>query len=93
MRAKVLVFFTLCTALWWPITSHGANPGRGRALYENHCLECHESRVHITEKRKAKTLVQIRTAIWRWMAEKELEWTEEEVTDVLHYLNARYYKY
>ena len=56
-------------------------PPRGEMLYTNHCLSCHESIVHIREKRSAKNL------------ELDLKWSSHEVEDVVLYLNLRYYHY
>ncbi len=71
------------------------SPLRGMELYENHCSGCHASRVHIRdpEKRKARSLAQIESWIWHWAKELKLTWTEEEVKEVLAYLNTRYYRY
>ena len=62
-------------------------------LYENHCSGCHVSRVHIREKRKARSLAEVESWIWQWTKELKLPWTQEEVKEVLAYLNARYYRY
>jgi mono/diheme cytochrome c family protein len=69
------------------------SPNRGRQLYENHCTGCHESQVHIREKRKARTLTDVRGFVQRWAEVQALGWTDEEISEVLAYLNATYYKY
>jgi mono/diheme cytochrome c family protein len=66
---------------------------RGEMLYTNHCLNCHESIVHVREKRSAKNLDAIRDAVNRWSQELELKWSSREVEDVVLYLNLRYYHY
>ena len=66
---------------------------RGMYLYENHCQKCHESTVHVREKRKAESLPEIRAFIERWSSVEELGWSRNEVEDVLQYLNGKYYKY
>lgn len=68
-----------------------ANPERGQLLYENHCMGCHESLIHVRERRHAKTLDELRDQIDRWAKELNLGWGSEEVGDVLDYLNASYY--
>lgn len=68
-----------------------ADRERGRMLYENHCFECHDSVVHVRETRKAKTRSDIRRRIIGFARFLELGWDEDEVTDVLHYLDSRYY--
>lgn len=70
-----------------------SSPLRGMELYENHCAVCHASQVHIREKRKAKSLAQVESWIRHWVKELKLPWTDEEVKEVLSYLNLRYYEY
>lgn len=65
----------------------------GLMLYENHCTGCHESTVHIREKRKAKSYREV--AYWvnqraDWL---NLGWTSLEKQQVMRYVNQRYYKY
>lgn len=69
------------------------SPLRGMQLYENHCSGCHESRVHIREKRKAKSLAQVEAWVRHWAAVLELGWDEEDIRAVAWHLNARYYRY
>jgi cytochrome c5 len=66
---------------------------RGEMLYTNHCLSCHESIVHIREKRSAKNLNALRDAVTRWSQELELKWSSREIEDVVLYLNLRYYHF
>ena len=65
---------------------------RGQLLYENHCLECHTSVVHIRNNRKAVTLTEVRNFVIRWSHELRLPWQEEEIDDVVRYLDQQYYK-
>lgn len=71
--------------------SPAAEPERGRLLYENHCLVCHESAVHVRENRRVTTRIDIMEMITRWSAYLDLDWTGEEMFDVLEYLDQRYY--
>lgn len=68
-----------------------ADTERGRLLYENHCLSCHESNVHIRETQAARSLAAVRAAVERWQAVANLGWGAEEVGDVAAYLNAAWY--
>ena len=70
-----------------------ADQMRGLCLYENHCLTCHESVVHIREARQVKSLAALRGAIRRWSKVLDLGWSAQEVDDVLEHLNARYYRF
>ena len=67
---------------------------RGQLLYENHCQSCHQSTVHIRDpqRRKVRSLAELRAEIVRWAGVLHLDWQEQEVADVLQYLNRRYYQ-
>jgi hypothetical protein len=66
---------------------------RGMYLYENHCMECHTSVVHVRENTKATTPGEVEAFVRRWMTYLDLPWTDEEVRDVLSHLQVRYYKF
>ncbi len=65
---------------------------RGQLLYENHCQGCHESVVHIRERRLAKSLPDLRAQVARWAAYQNLHWAPEEIEEVVRHLNARHYR-
>lgn len=65
---------------------------RGQLLYENHCRGCHESVVHVRERRRASTLAALEGWVRRWVAAQSLGWDDEEIAEVTAFLNARYYK-
>ena len=64
---------------------------RGELLYLNHCQGCHESKVHIREKQKAKSINAIRSEVSRWAQELQLKWTLRDIEDVVEFLNHVYY--
>lgn len=72
---------------------HAADATRGQQLYQNQCTTCHESLVHVRRDRRAKDLAAVRTQIVRWSSTMGLQWKDEEIDDVLAFLNARYYGY
>ncbi len=78
-----------------PETSPATPPPapRGRQLYENHCIACHDSVVHVRNARKAKNLAALRGWVVRWSGELELKWGDSEVTDVVMYLNEQFYHF
>ncbi len=73
--------------------AEAVSPLRSMELYGNHCTVCHQSTVHIREKRKAKSLAQVEVWVRRWASVLKLGWEEEEVKPVAGYLNSRYYQY
>lgn len=88
---KALSIALLALAL--PYAAHAADSGRGRLLYENHCMTCHESVVHIRSDRKARSAGEVTWQISRWATELKLDWRYGEIADVLDYLNTQFYRF
>ena len=66
---------------------------RGQLLYENHCMSCHESVVHIRTTKQTRSLQELRTRVVRWAEYQKLRWGKEEIDEVVKYLDTRYYKF
>ena len=69
------------------------NPDRGRGLYENHCVVCHTSKVHRRYPQLAIDREALHYIVSVWVEEQNLRWSEEEIRDVVEYLNRNYYRY
>ena len=65
---------------------------RGQLLYENHCQVCHTSIVHVRETRRARSLKDLEYWVRRWSGELKLQWSADDINDVVDYLNLRFYK-
>jgi mono/diheme cytochrome c family protein len=65
---------------------------RGQALYEHHCMSCHESWAHTREGREVRTLAELRRRTEGWSIHSRLEWSDEEIDDVTDYLNRTFYQ-
>ena len=87
------VFTAILLTLCLSASADGADSVRGKLLYENHCLDCHESMVHIRDNHKVKSLDDLRAQVIRWAQDQKLEWGEVEISDVVDYLDERYYHY
>ena len=66
---------------------------RGKLLYENHCMACHESVAQIRVNRRVKALPALQAQVIRWAAYSKLPWGNEEIEDVVQYLDTQYYKF
>ncbi len=73
--------------------AYGADLGRGKALYQNHCRGCHESTAHVRDDRRARDLSELRGWVARWALQIEMGWSRDEVEDVTGYLNDAYYRF
>jgi mono/diheme cytochrome c family protein len=68
-------------------------PSRGQLLYENQCIACHESMVHIRTHRQVKSSPELRAQVVRWAAYANPTWGDEEVEEVVRYLDTQYYRF
>ena len=68
-------------------------PSRGRLLYETHCVACHDTQIHWRDRKLATDWVSLSKQVRRWQANTGLQWTEEEIDEVVHYLNTTIYRY
>jgi len=66
---------------------------RGQLLYENHCMACHESVVHIRTRQSARTLAELQERVEHWARYLKLTWSAEDVRDVTGFLDSRYYRF
>jgi len=66
---------------------------RGRALYQNHCVVCHTPKVHSRPNRIPLTINELRQIVRDWAKGENLHWGEQEITDVVWYLNETTYRF
>ena len=68
-------------------------PTRGELLYDTHCIACHTAQVHWRDKKAATDWPSLRAEVRRWQASGQLNWSDEDITEVTRHLNQRYYRY
>lgn len=90
IKLKITLIFTF---ILLSFDSHAQEPFRGKLLYQNHCLNCHESIIHIREKNTVRTQQDLIAQVTRWANEQKLGWQNKEIKDVTRYLNITYYRF
>lgn len=88
-----IAILTACAALLVAGAASGADPDRGRGLYEQRCGECHAESVHGRAKRVARDFDGIQGWVKRWNETLGLRWNDEDIDDVTVFLNSRYYRF
>ena len=68
-------------------------PPRGQLLYENHCMSCHESVIHIRTRQLTKSLPELQAQVRYWAAYLQLSWDKKDIEEVTTHLNDQYYKF
>ena len=76
-----------------PVAVFSIDVQRGKALYENHCIKCHESTLHLREDRRAKTVEDVRSQVVRWSQELGLGCGYQDIEDVRQYLSSTFYNF
>lgn len=66
---------------------------RGQASYENHCRSCHADWVHTRSARKVTSLNELRQRTPSWSIHTGLDWSDEEMEDVVDYLERNFYRF
>ena len=90
---RILAALTaVCVALS-AMAAEVPNPERGRALYENHCVVCHSSKVHRRFPPSAIDREALRFIVKVWEEERKLRWSPDDIEDVVQYLDSVYYRY
>ncbi len=77
-----------------------ANIEHGKKLHEAHCTACHigmtggdGSLLYTRKNRRINSLDTLENQVRRCESNLELKWFEEDINDVVHYLNTRFYTF
>jgi mono/diheme cytochrome c family protein len=90
------VFFALCLLGAWPSAAFAQgkhSEARGELLYMTHCNTCHTAQIHWREQKLVRDWGSLLAQVRRWQSIGGLNWNDNEIADVAHYLNAQFYQY
>lgn len=74
-------------------TSDARDLERGRALYDNNCRVCHTSKVHRRIPQLPASREELRGIVLTWVRFEGLQWSREDVDDVVYYVDRTYYQF
>ena len=83
----------LLVASLYAVSSPAADLDNGNDLHFEHCTGCHDSTAYTRADRKVKSLARLGTQVRFCKDNLGLTWFDDEVDDVIGYLNATYYHY
>lgn len=66
---------------------------QGADLHANNCTRCHDSSVYTRENRRVQSLARLGTQVRLCKDNLGIVWFDDEVDDVIAYLNNEYYKF
>jgi len=92
MHKRLLILTTTCLLVaGTPLTSAFAD--NGADLYAANCTSCHDDSVYTRKDRRVTSLAGLRKQVQRCELSQGLKWFDEDVDDVVSYLNTTYYKF
>lgn len=65
----------------------------GEQLHIKNCLSCHNVGIYTRKNRLVNSLPKLGTQVRFCRDNLGLTWFDDEVDDVIHYLNSKYYKF
>ena len=65
----------------------------GEELHMENCTGCHGIEMYTRENRKVTSLPELGTRVRFCKNNLGVAWFDDEVNDVIHYLNTEYYKF
>lgn len=65
----------------------------GKALHDANCVRCHQAEVYTRENRMVNSYTELYERVRQCEIMAEMAWFEEEIEDVVSYLNETYYKF
>ena len=68
-------------------------PSRGELLYSTHCIGCHTTQMHWRQNKTATDWATLRSEVRRWQANNALGWSDDDITEVVRYLNDLFYRF
>lgn len=66
---------------------------KGEKLHASKCQTCHDSSVYTRANRFVKNRDALQTQVARCKKMASADWTEQQVNDVVDYLDKQYYKF
>ena len=68
-------------------------PSRGQLLYTTHCIACHNTQVHWSDRRLATDWETLKAQVRLWQARVLLNWSEDDIVEVTRHLNHTIYRF
>lgn len=91
---KSIALCTTCLVL--SMSAHAAppDPANGERLFkQSRCLSCHTTEVFTSPTRKVKSYAALESQVRRCDANLSTNWFDDQILDVVSYLNQMYYKF
>jgi len=68
-------------------------PSRGQLLYSTHCIACHNTQIHWSDRRLATDWETLKAQVRQWQARAQLNWSDADIVEVARHLNETIYRF
>lgn len=99
-RYFALSLASLFGSLLFVSSGHAADGQRGEQLHNSQCIACHASRfgdngaeIYTRPNRRVQSFEGLQRQVNRCKNNLQIVWFDEDVADVVEYLNRQYYKF
>jgi cytochrome c553 len=92
MYKRRLIITTTCL-LAASVLPPAALADNGATLHQEHCTSCHDDSVYTRKDRRVTSLAGLKKQVQRCELSQGLKWFEDDVDDVVNYLNKTYYNF
>ena len=96
---RIPILLTLTAALA-AVPAWAADAARGKQLHDKTCVGCHRnmtggdgSVLYTRSQRRVHNLAQLESQVRRCETNLNLKWFDDDILDVVEYLNQQYYKF
>jgi len=100
MKTIFATALTLGLTLSCMSSAHAVDLKRGKQLLEENCIKCHAdmvggdgSKIYTRENRRIDSLEGLNKQVHRCKNSLGVAWPEDQIADVVAYLNKTYYKF
>jgi mono/diheme cytochrome c family protein len=90
MSKRTVLALAFCT-VWG--SAHAANVEHGKVLYQANCTSCHNTSVFTRPDRRVNSLPALEAQVGRCKSARGLDWSDQDIADVVAYLNADFYHF
>jgi hypothetical protein len=91
MHYKIQILPILLAMTTGPL--YAADISHGKSLQQKNCMGCHDDGMYTRENRKVTSVDGLQKQVKRCELSLGLKWFDDDVADVVQYLNSSYYQY
>jgi len=90
---KLIPSIAFCFVFLSSLPLFAADIKNGKELHGESCLSCHTTAKYTAETRSIKDLASLEAQVKRCDYSLGIQWFDEDITDVITYLNNDYYQF